>query len=599
MLNPHDTYDSAFVNEPETAPAHTPATIAPAPASSPLAGLLSELLGAITPPGSTPAEFVGSFLRAMQPVQQRTAAQPSKPKGPAPDSIELQFSDLVCLTEHFGRFCIDTETAANGSVPRRWNGAFWEYMGPDELNGLAATWLGQAHRDKKTKQRIVACRECAEADLRSSVRMPTSKRTKHEIVLSLPGKYLAVSADTIRCIEPDPEHGLTFGITKLDVPAVIGQSYKPRPVPEDSRFFRWFANAQPDPSVRDFIQLQAALALLPECSSHAVWWCGEGNSGKSTIVEMISSCVSSVARTNFDNMAATQFGFECLVGKDIVCIDEVDGGLVGSRHSVESPWKSLVSGNGVGIPVKFGKDIPDYHSKSQWFITSNPSPRFRDRSNGCWRRTGAVLWSRPIADTDVILNFHDVLLAEEGHIFFDWLLIGLQRLIAHGRKMPPESKWPSVVRAMKHTMKSNADSVLAWVEGESVHVTGPNDLLTKDLVYQRYLDYCRECFIKSIDVGIFFRELRGRLGGDFDGDGVFRTVDGKRKRVVNCAWYGTPNAGPAIPPPPAPSPVPSPSTLMTPTERDAMLMSTGRNEEPCSEEDFMFPEIPKAAGGKV
>lgn len=507
--------------------------------------------------------------------------QTSKSKeGP---SVDAQFTRNVCNPAGpFGEFAAERIAAEGGAAIRKWNGQFWEYISRDEMIAKASDWLDAWHEYAATQSKAEACADYAETRLRSQCPLPV-RSEDDAVVLAVPGAYLTVNPNGgVTASAPDKSLGLTHSI-RINVPGItVGQAYIPKPLPDDSRLSRFLCHVLPRPEVRAFVQEQCAASLLPESLSHCAWWTGIGGDGKSTLLELIREISSKPVAYSLGQLGK-QFGLEALVAASHILVDETKRGTLGD----EGEFKTLVSGGGVLVTRKNKPALVDYRNRAMIFVASNNAPFFVDKSDGCWRRMGVVKFENPIPKSERIPDFHKVLLREEGHLWFDWLLEGLQRIVARGRRFLPEEDWPASIRQAQGQMRTNGDSILGWIEDCGVHATPGKFGRSRPEVYECYARFCEEKAIEPLSNAQFFSQLESSTAAVYDGKDsqskpsgwiapFLRMRDGRpfpeRPRFIALDWTGSPRAAgkPSV-------------ASMHPAELGVMLTSPGKDFIPCDD----------------
>lgn len=224
------------------------------------------------------------------------------------------------------------------------------------------------------------------------------------------------------------------------------------------------------------------MTLLPGNYSQAAWWYGAAGSGKSTLAELVEAMHRQSVRLNLETLG-DRFSLEPLVGASLILVDEVE-----CERWAEGRFKTLISGNGIGIDRKNEKALASYHSRAKWIITSNSAPFVRDKSDGVWRRLVVVYWGVEIHESERQTDFHKILIEKEGKLILDWMLEGARRIIARGRTLS-ERELPDASRRAKQQARSNSDSVRAWVEDMRV-IRSPEQWMPLHEVYKHYSNWC-------------------------------------------------------------------------------------------------------------
>jgi phage/plasmid-associated DNA primase len=336
------------------------------------------------------------------------------------------------------------------------------------------------------------------------------------------------------------------------------------------------------------------MSLLPEACGCA-WWTGVAASGKSTLTKLLGSLSSKPTAWSLSELT-TPFGLEGILHSSCITVDEVKNN---GEIPAEETFKSLVTGEFMTVARKHKPPLVQYQNRASLYVCSNYPPFVKDKSTeGTWRRLTCLDWPTEIPEDQRIKNFHKIILAKEGEVFLDWMLEGLSRLMRRGGQLPYGNDRPLAVRELTEDLRDGQDSVRSWAMAVSLKQTSSYTKTHAD-VYASYLDFCTRRVLEPLEKPVLFRQLKAsrRWNGKFTqtkpagwmgtGRPNFLALEwGDDTTGVNPQFLGFPKAATPV------------STPMTPTERDAMLMNTGRKVETCSEEDFMFPEIPVAAGGK-
>jgi putative DNA primase/helicase len=133
---------------------------------------------------------------------------------------------------------------------------------------------------------------------------------------------------------------------------------------------------------------------------------------------------------------------------------------------------------------------------------------------------------------DIVPGLDQKIIETELRLVLDWCLAGLQRLMGRG-SFPPE---PQAVMAAKSLAIVASDPVAAWVQECGVQAsTDPLDLQTKDLVFQRYCNWCSTNRVRIMDSAAFWGRLRRLVPLEPDSQ---HRVHGARVRCVAIRFDG-------------------------------------------------------------
>lgn len=157
----------------------------------------------------------------------------------------------------------------------------------------------------------------------------------------------------------------------------------------------------------------------------AVYYYGRGANGKSVLANLVSILVgsenvSSVPLAQFSN----NFGLEGIIGKTLNIAAENE--MQGSRLNTEA-FKSIVSGDGITINIKYRSPIVNYKSKCRLLFLGNELPDTTDLTQGYFRKFLIVPFKRTFTEAERNRNLLEEL-KEELPGIFNWAIEGLNRL---------------------------------------------------------------------------------------------------------------------------------------------------------------------------
>lgn len=369
-----------------------------------------------------------------------------------PPALDMLFSESLCRGYYgLGQWAAH-ETDATGGVIHKWTGTYWKARSNESGVREAYGWLKKKAPHAAKAKTAKDCWETVCVDLPG--RNPLPQIDKRRAIVPCADSYIEVLPAGFQALSPDPALGMVHAI-KLTTGARPNCPYRPSQLPEDSKFAQFLAHALPNPGMRALVQEHCGMTLLPGNYSQAAWWYGAAGSGKSTLAELVEAMHRQSVRLNLETLG-DRFSLEPLVGASLILVDEVE-----CEKWAEGRFKTLVSGNGIGVDRKNEKALASYHSRAKWLITSNSAPFVRDKSDGVWRRLSIVEWRHTVPQKKRVDDFHLVLLEEEGKLILDWMLEGARRIVERGR-MLSDDELPEEARQTKQAARNNCDSVRSW-----------------------------------------------------------------------------------------------------------------------------------------
>lgn len=394
-----------------------------------------------------------------------------------PPSLEYIFGSQISSGKLGKWACQSTE--ASGAIIHKWDGTYWKAINTDVGIGVASTWLKNNAKHAVSQKRAASCWDHAEVDLRTLNPLPV--QSDKRAIVPCADFYIEVLPTGFQALKPDPALGMTHAV-RIKCGASGHRPYSTTALPKTSKFAQFLERALPDPEVRALVQEQCGMTLLPGNYSKAAWWYGAAGSGKSTLAELVEALHRQSVRLSLEALG-DRFSLEPLVGASLILVDEVE-----CERWAEGRFKTLVSGNGIGIDRKNEKALASYHSKAKWLITSNSAPFVRDKSDGVWRRLTVVQWNVVIPESERIPDFQKTILETEGKLVLDWMLEGARRVVARGRALS-DHELPEAAIAAKKRARNGSDSVRAWADEMRV-VSEPGHWVQLTEIYAGYEAWC-------------------------------------------------------------------------------------------------------------
>ena len=507
------------------------------PAKVPSDGHTVNSTGAFRPPAQPgrpqPPASVASLAHARQQQQaekeaawlkeHRTDGRTNRPK---PASIAHIYTQQAIRSWDWTCQC----TAGEGEVIHRWNGVCWTAVSDAAGDAIAAKWI-EAHAPHAAgAKQSEGCWSWAKKRLRIERPLPALD-TRRSIVPCSDG-YIEILPTGYRVLAPDRSLGLTHSV-KVACKRPAGSSYVPQGLPPTSLFGRFLHHAFDNPKVLALVQEHCGMTLLPRSYSRAAWWHGAAGSGKSTLAEIVEAMQGQVARLNLETLGDT-FSLEPLVGANLILVDEVE-----CERWAEGRFKTLVSGNGIGVNRKHQKALASYRSQAKWIITSNSEPFIRDKSNGVWRRLDIVHWKHAVAAEKMKSTLVQDILATEAQLVLDWMLEGARRIVARGRALA-DHEHPEEVRAAKRDARHNSDQVAAWVDAEQVSRRDGHWMPAKD-VYLRFKAFHEKRSLESFEILTARQFWNGmKIAGLVSGPASNRRINGNQTECREIHVAGRP-----------------------------------------------------------
>jgi len=244
---------------------------------------------------------------------------------------------------------------------------------------------------------------------------------------------------------------------------------------------------------------------------------GDGANGKSVILRILAEVLG---KQNTVAIPLDRLGerFQCgrLRGK----VANIVGDLEDTDKAAEGILKMLVSGEPVIGEFK-NQDAFTFVPRARHTFSTNAFPRFRDRSNGLWRRLLLLVFDQTVAEAQQDLQLAEKIVQQELPGVFNWALAGLRRL--HDNPIFTASQ---VCDQASDRYRVQCNPVATFV-AEYCEV-GPGASVPKAHMYEAYTGWCRANGHKPLSNARFGIELHRAVPGLQDARPV---VEGSRVTV--------------------------------------------------------------------
>jgi putative DNA primase/helicase len=298
------------------------------------------------------------------------------------------------------------------------------------------------------------------------------------------------------------EHSPTFGKT-----FTMPFNYVPARRHECHRFLDMLERAWgDDPDFDDKINaLQEVIAAtmfgVAPSYQRAVLLYGNGNTGKSVLLNILGAMMPENAVCALPpHRWGERFGLTAMVGKVLNVCGELpeDSMISGDR------FKGIVCGEPQDTEYK-GKDSFTFKPLAAHWFASNHLPRSRDTSDGFIRRWIIFEFTRKVPESERIMNFSEVVIAEEREAIAAWAVDGLKRLLAQ-----KEYTLPASHKRLENLVFRSNNSVAAFLQ--SSERVRPEEGSQADCrtVFDQYLFYMKDV---SRGYGVTFERFKAMLEG--------------------------------------------------------------------------------------
>lgn len=308
-----------------------------------------------------------------------------------------------------------------------------------------------------------------------------------------------------------PKYGKTFTLPFNYIPERAGEAHK---------WFEYLEMSWGDDAdyTEKVMALQEAFAatmfgVAPKYQ-RAILLQGKPKTGKSQALNVLMSMMPPASRCSLPpHLWGERFQLSSMVGKTLnVCGELPEEATIDGRS-----FKEIVEGTPQHTELK-GKDGFEFYPIAAHWFASNHLPRSRDTSGGFTRRWLILEFNRVVSDSERIIDFHEVLVAEEREAIAAWAVQGLKRLLDQKEYTLPASHQERV----NQVLRAN-NSVAAFLQSSEKVRPEEGESCDARSVFDQYVVYMKdisrgfnvtfERFIQMLqDMGYECRQQRDVLG---------------------------------------------------------------------------------------
>lgn len=250
------------------------------------------------------------------------------------------------------------------------------------------------------------------------------------------------------------------------------------------------------------IQEFFGLCMTRETYDKALFLIGEGNNGKSTLLDVLKGILGNdnTCEVQLEQLEKSHYVAQ-LHNKILNIATEI-----GARGTVcDEMFKKIVAHDYVMGDHKFGHPF-SFRPVCKLIFATNNMPRTDDKSRAFYRRLLIIPLAKEFTDLDDKHKYYRTLLNERNGIF-NWMVEGLKRLKERGRFAVGKSMIETI-----ESYKIENNPVLSFIEEHCV--VESNASVIKKNIYDAYKDYCEDSGFRPVNIKKFGKELKRHLSGN-------------------------------------------------------------------------------------
>lgn len=378
--------------------------------------------------------------------------------------------------EAIARQAVD-ELSRGGEI-KFYQGAFWQWGGScfakrenDDIymhiaEGVKGNQLARRHNDYEALVKTVS----------KMVRGELAQQM--DVGINFANGFL--DAD-LKMHDHSPKYGKTFTMPFNYIPERAGEAHKWLEYLEQS----WGDDDDYFDKVKALQEAFAAtmFGVAPDFQ-RAFLLHGKAKTGKSQALEVLRAMMPPAATASVSPTVWNErFQLTPMVGKTLnICGELPEEATISGRA-----FKEVVEGTPQNTEFK-GQSIFEFKPIAAHWFASNFLPRSRDTSGGFTRRWLIFDFNRIVPAEERILNFHNMLVAEEREAIAAWAVQGLKRLMEQREFTLPASH---KVR-LNQVLRAN-NSVAAFLQSsEKVRPAEPNEWADARNVFDQYVFFMKD-----------------------------------------------------------------------------------------------------------
>jgi putative DNA primase/helicase len=222
---------------------------------------------------------------------------------------------------------------------------------------------------------------------------------------------------------------------------------------------------------------------------------GDGCNGKSVFFRILNALVGAENTLNFSMSSFSEPGNRAKLSNVLMnyCSD------TGFNLAPET-FKALVSGEPVQARELYCKPFA-LKNKAKFIMNCNELPKETENTHAYFRRYEIIPWNVTISDSEKNINLADEIIADELPGIYNWLLVGLERIVK-------QERFTACANAdcALEDFKKQADTVELFLEDNNLQPSATEKMSLQEL-YNEYENFCRAEKIRIMGKSSFSKEL--------------------------------------------------------------------------------------------
>lgn len=261
-------------------------------------------------------------------------------------------------------------------------------------------------------------------------------------------------------------------------------------------FDKYLLRVLPDESSRILLQEFCGFIFTRLNIEKCLMLIGGGKNGKSVFFNILNALIG---KENVLNFSLGLFGHEYNRAKLTNVLLNYS-----SEKGFDLPvdtFKALISGEPIQAREPYGKPFT-LKNRAKFIFNTNSLPKETEASEAYFRRFLVIPFEQVISDNEVDIDLADKIIKSELAGVFNWVLVGLNRIMEN-RKFSDCEKAKKAVE----DFKKSSDSVLLFVEEENYSKSVVQNKALKEL-FNEYKGYCHDSNYRPVGIQNFALRLK-------------------------------------------------------------------------------------------
>lgn len=369
-----------------------------------------------------------------------------------------------------------------------YNGEYWGLVDADELKsflGEAAEMMGI----DKFAARYFNFREQLYKQFIALANLPKPIPQKNAVLINLKNGTFEITPDGIKLNPFDRADFMTYQLAfeyNPDATAPLFESYLDKVLPDKNLQYilaEYLGYVFIHPSV---LKLEKTLLLY-----------GTGANGKSVFYEIVRSLLGeqNTSEYSLQNLTnETGYSRAMIANKLVNYASEINGKLEASI------FKQLVSGEPVEARLPYGRPFIITHY-AKLIFNCNELPKDVEQTEAYFRRFQIIPFEVTIPEAEQDKQLAQKIIANELSGVFNWVLLGLNRLLKQKRLTESDK-----VRKARDQYEKESDSVKLFLDDKGYQAS-PTDYIALNKLYPEYRAFCLDNGFQPVNATNFKNRL--------------------------------------------------------------------------------------------